>query len=120
MRMAVIAVVFLAIMAMMNIYSYRRFLRRLGPRLGRYLILIPIVLMLGELLFALESLTHFMLESSRLFYILSASVGATFLLFVVALVYDLVMTVSSKVPLDQERRQFIKVVFDVTMLIAAS
>ncbi|MDH5183162.1 MAG: metallophosphoesterase, partial [Gammaproteobacteria bacterium] len=34
-------------------------------------------------------------------------------------VYDLIITTSRHVPLDQERRRFIKIIFDVTMLIMA-
>lgn len=41
------------------------------------------------------------------------------MLFVVATLYDLVVTISRRVPFDHERRQFIKVIFDISMLIAA-
>lgn len=119
MRLFILGFVFLGIMGLMNVYIYRRFLGRLGPRLRKILITVPLALMLGEILFVIEAFTHLLIESSLLYVILSASVGVTFLLFVMALIYDLTMTVSSKVPLDRGRRQFIKIIFDITMLIAA-
>jgi predicted MPP superfamily phosphohydrolase len=119
MRLFILGFVFLGIMGLMNVYIYRRFLGKLGPRLSRVLIIVPLALMLGEILFVIEAFTHYLIESSLLYIVLSASVGVTFLLFVVALIYDLAITVSSKVPLDRERRRFIKVLFDITMLIAA-
>jgi len=119
MRLFILGFVFLGIMGLMNVYIYRRFLGKLGPRLSRFLIVVPLVLMLGEILFVIEAFTHFLVESSLLYIVLSASVGVTFFLFVMAVIYDLTITVSSKVPLDRERRRFIKVLFDITMLIAA-
>jgi len=119
MRFFILGFVFLAIMGLMNIYVYRRFLGKLGTRLSQAMIIVPLALMLGEILFVIEAFTHFLIESSLLYIVLSASVGVTFLLFVMALIYDLTVTVSSKVPLDRERRRFIKVLFDSTMLIAA-
>ncbi|HID48029.1 MAG TPA: metallophosphoesterase, partial [Chromatiales bacterium] len=67
----------------------------------------------------LEVITHVLIESPRIYLLFSAFIGITFLLFVVALVYDLTVSISRRVPFDQERRRFIKVAFDITMLIAA-
>ena len=43
----------------------------------------------------------------------------TFMLFVVAIFYDLTLTVSKRLPFDPERRRAMKIGFDVTMLIIA-
>lgn len=118
-RFLILFVVFLGFMGVMNYYVYKRFLRKLAHMPHWLAGLIPTLLMLAELLFVIELLTHALVKSSWMYSTLSASVGITFLLFVMAIAYDMVITASSKVPLNQERRQFIKVIFDVTMLIAA-
>jgi predicted MPP superfamily phosphohydrolase len=119
MRFLVLFVVFLGFMGVMNFYVYRRFLRKLTHVPPWFALIVPLVLMLGELLFVIELLSHALVKTSWMYSMLSASVGITFLLFVIAIAYDMVVTASSKVPLNQERRQFIKVIFDITMLIAA-
>lgn len=111
---------FLLIMGGANLYIYRRFLRRLTPRLNRLAWLIPTLLMLGETLFILDNLLHFLPQSTLLYLINAAFIGITFMLFVLATCYDLLIATSRRVPVDQERRRFIKQVFDVTMLVAAS
>jgi len=58
-------------------------------------------------------------DSVTLYYLLSSSVGITFILFFVALVYDLMHTAASRIPYSPERRRFIKIGFDLTMIIAA-
>lgn len=111
--------VFLVVMGLMNYYIYRRFFRVLTPAFRRYAAVIPAILMLGEIVFLLEVITHVLVESPRMYLVFSVFIGITFLLFIVALVYDITISISRRVPFDQERRQFIKVVFDITMLIAA-
>jgi len=119
MRFIILFGVFLTFMGVMNFYVYRRFLRKLSHVPHFLAWLIPAVLMLGELLFVIELLTHSLVKTAWLYSTLSATVGITFLLFVIAIAYDMIVTASSKVPLNQERRQFIKVIFDITILIAA-
>jgi predicted MPP superfamily phosphohydrolase len=50
---------------------------------------------------------------------LSSSIGITFLLFVISLIYDFNLTLFKKVPYQENRRKFIKLVFDATMLVLA-
>lgn len=120
MRFLIFAGIFLLVMAMMNYYAYRRFLRRLSPPFNRFAYVLPSLLMVGEVVFIIELLTQAIELASFAHLVLSATVGISFLLFVVAIAYDLSVTVSAKVPLDRERRRFIKVVFDLGVLIAAS
>lgn len=120
MRFLIVASIFLLAMAAMNLYTYRRFLRRLTPPFNRYAFVVPLILMLGEVVFAIEVVTGAIELASLAHLILSATVGITFLLFVVAIAYDLSVTVSARVPMQQERRQFIKILFDIGVLIAAS
>ncbi|MCW8853402.1 MAG: metallophosphoesterase [Gammaproteobacteria bacterium] len=119
MRFFVLASIFFIVMAAMNLYSYRRFFRKLNPPFNQYAFAIPGSLMLGDVFFILELATQIIPESPTLYFITSAFIGLTFMFFVIAVIYDLSITVSSKVPFDMERRKTIKIIFDVTMLIAA-
>lgn len=120
MRFLIFGTVFLLVMAAANFYVYRRFFRKLSPAFSRYAAIIPASLMLGELVFVLDNIFAFLPDSPLLYMVNSAFIGITFMLFVVATVYDLSITVSRRVPFDQERRRTIKILFDVTMLIAAA
>ncbi|MDH5443996.1 MAG: metallophosphoesterase [Gammaproteobacteria bacterium] len=113
------ASVFLLVMALMSFYIWHRFLRQLTHGIGRFLVIIPIVLMLGNVFFVVEIVTSVIPDSPLLYMITSSFVGITFMLFVVAVVYDLSVTVSRRVPFDQSRRRTLKVIFDVTILIMA-
>lgn len=119
MNFIIFASVFLLVMAAANYYIYRRFFRVLTPTFARYGWIVPALLMLGEAFFVLDISTNIVPDSPALYFITSAFVGFTFMLFVVATFYDLTVTVSRRVPFDRERRKTIKVIFDVTMLIAA-
>lgn len=119
MRYLIFASVFLLAMALMNIYTWRRFLRLISHRKAGYLIAIPIILMLGDIFFIVDAATGIIPDSPALYRISSSFVGITFMLFVIAIVYDLTITVSKRVPVDHSRRVMLKLIFDVTMLVAA-
>lgn len=119
MQFFIFAAVFLLMMATANWYMYRRFLRKVVPDWRKFVIAVPVILMLGEIFFVVDLATGLIPETPALYFVTSAFVGITFILFVMALMYDLTITVSTRVPFDQERRKVIKIIFDVTMLIAA-
>jgi len=119
MRFLIFASIFTLVMALMNAYTWRRFLRKISHSKVHYLMAIPIVLMLGDLFFIFDIATGIIPDSPMLYRFASSFVGMTFMLFVVAIIYDLSVTVSKRVPVNQSRRRMLKVVFDVTMLVAA-
>ncbi|MDQ1363820.1 MAG: uncharacterized protein QG652_1682 [Pseudomonadota bacterium] len=119
MRFIIFFSIFLLVMAALNYYSYRRFFRKLSLPFSRYALVIPVLLMLGNLVFVTEAAMGFMTNQPMVVLVTSTAVGFTFVFFVIATFYDLTMTASKHVPFDQERRKFIKVIFDVTILIAA-
>lgn len=119
MRFLIFSSVFLSAMALMNFYTWRRFLRQISHHRAKYLVIIPIVLMLGDVFFILDIATGIIPDSPALYFITSSFVGFTFMLFVVAVIYDLTITVSKRVPVDHSRRRTLKLIFDVTMLVAA-
>jgi len=118
-RFALFGLVFTAVMGGLNVYVYRRFLRRLHFGTARGWMLLCVILFGVELLFVFQTLTHLLPDSPALYYLLSSSVGITFILFFVALVYDLMHTAAEHIPFQPERRRFIKIGFDLTMIIAA-
>ncbi len=77
------------------------------------------LVMVGEILFVLDVFFGLFPESLTFYIVLSSLIGATFMLFVVALVYDLIVSLYRRVPLYQERRRTIKVIFDSAALAMA-
>jgi predicted MPP superfamily phosphohydrolase len=119
MRIAVFSLVFLFFMGVMNLYVYRRLVKKLHFNLDLFGLGLLWLLFALELLFVVETTTHLLVESPSLFYTLSAAVGITVILFFVTLLYDLLHTTATYLPFDQSRRRFIKIVFDSTMLVFA-
>jgi len=119
MRFSLFFLAFLVFMGLFNFYIYKRFLKKLHHPFNRYAFLIPSILMLAEIVFVIEASTHALVQSASVYYLLAASVGISFLLFVVALIYDLNLSAFKQVPFQQSRRKFIKILFDTTMLILA-
>jgi hypothetical protein len=113
------ASIFLLVMILMNVYIWRRFLRLLSYDKAGYLFAIPVILILGDVFFIFDIATNIIPDSPTLYFISSSFIGVTFMLFVVAVFYDLTLTVSKRVPVDLARRQTLKLIFDVTMLVAA-
>lgn len=109
----------IAVLSLINFYTYQRFIKRVEilARLHIPLKWVMIVMTLCEigyfLVLRLDSLDPF-------FYALfSAMIGVSFMLFCIALLYDLVHLPYAKIPHDYSRRLFLKMVFDVTMLVLA-
>jgi len=119
MRLSLFSLSFLGLMGLLNYYIYKRFLKKLHRPFDKLAYIIPTTLMLGEFLFVLEIMTHAVVHSTWLYYTLSLSIGISFLLFTVALVYDLNVSIFKHVPYQEGRRRFIKIIFDSTMLILA-
>ena len=119
MRFLVFSLIFLLVMALLNVYTWRRFLRQISHARAHYLIIIPLLLMAGDTFFILDIATGMVPDSPALYLISSSFIGITFMLFVVAIVYDLSITVSKRVPVDHSRRRVLKLMSDVTMLVAA-
>lgn len=120
MRFLLFISIFLFVMALANYYIYRRFLKRLSPAFSRFAFVIPSILMLGEIFFVLDAFAGLVPDSPTLYLVNSTFIGITFMLFVVTTLYDLVITTSSRVPFDRERRKTVKIIFDLAILLAAS
>jgi len=119
-RQLIFIIVFISVLGLTNYYVYKRFFRQLSPRFHKIGALLIIIILSGEIVFAFDVVYGFIPESPTLYMTLSAFIGSTFILFVITLLYDLIVSVSRQVPFDQERRQAVKVIFDTTMLLAAA
>ena len=119
-RQIVFLAVAVGVLALANYYVYRRLLRRLSDNLHRLSALLMAAIMGGEVVFVADLLFGFLPESAAVYMTFSVLVGATFMLFVVALFYDLTLTVAKRVPFDPGRRRAVKALFDAAVLIAAA
>ena len=115
----IFSVVATLVIAGLNAYIYHRFLLKLQA-IQRYKILlkwIMIILSIGEIVYFL-TLRSGQIPSS-IFTFFSSLIGISFMLFCVALVYDIFHIPLTKVPFDKSRRLMLKTILDVTMLILA-
>lgn len=110
------------IIAFLNFYAYKRFLRKISF-LGRFMLFIRAILILlcfVEILFAFSLRFGFL---PPIFDILFGyALGLSFILFTFAVIYDILLIGSkpiTKVVFDKTRRKFIRFFFDITLLIGA-
>ena len=109
----------IVVLTLINIYSYKRFLKRLDllfnyqKAIKGVMVLITLCEIFYFLVLQLDNL------DPLLYSLFSAMIGVSFMLLCVSLVYDLFHIPYAKIPYDYSRRMFVKMVFDVTMLILA-
>ena len=113
------AIAAIVVLSLINFYSYRRFLKRLElfsniqKPLAWSMVLITLCEVFYFLVLRLDTL------DPKLYALFSSLIGVSFMLFCVALVYDLAHIPYAKIPHDHSRRLFVKMVLDVSMLIVA-
>lgn len=115
----IFSVVATLVIAGLNTYIYRRFLVKLRPlqRYKTFLKWIMITLSIGEIVYFLTLRSGTM--PSSLFTFFSSLIGISFMLFCIAIVYDVFHIPLNKVPFDKSRRLMLKTLLDVTILILA-
>lgn len=108
-----------AVLSLINFYAYKRFLKRLElfSRFQKPLAGVMILMTLCEIFYFLVLRLDYL--DPKLYALFSSMIGVSFMLFCVALIYDLAHIPYSKIPHEHSRRLFIKTVFDVTMLVLA-
>ena len=110
---------FVGVMYLMNAYIYRRLVKRLHFNIRSISFIVLTAIFVLEIFFVVQMIFHPIVETPTLYYTLSLSVAVTVSLFFITLLYDLVHTTAQQIPFDQGRRRFMKIAFDVTMLILA-
>jgi hypothetical protein len=109
----------IAVLSLINWYTYRRFLKRVGvlSRFGRGVAGVMVLITLCEILYFMVLRLDAL--NPLLYGLFSALIGISFMLFCVALIYDLMHIPYAKIPQNYSRRLFVKTAFDVTMLLFA-
>lgn len=113
------AIAAIIVLSLINFYSYRRFLKRLElfskvrKPLSWGMVLITLCEIFYFLVLRLDSL------DPKLYALFSSLIGVSFMLFCVALIYDLAHIPYAKIPHDHSRRLLVKMVLDVTLLLLA-
>jgi len=113
------AIVAIFVLALINFYSYKRFLKRLDVlfKVAREVKWVMIIITLCE--FCYFALLRLDTLVPWLYTLFSAMIGISFMLFCVAILYDLMHIPYAKIPYNPSRRMFVKMVLDVTMLLLA-
>ena len=119
-RQIIFIAIFIGVLGLVNYYVYKRFLQQLSPSFHVIGTLLIVIIMAGEIFLAFDAIYGFIPDSLPIYMMLSTFIGATFILFVVTVIYDLTISVSRRVPLDKERRRAIKVIFDTATLFAVA
>ena len=115
----VFLVVVLVILSFMSIYTYRRFFLKI-TFLKPYSIWIRNLFLFSLIMIGFYFYIKGFDSLGQVGHIvLTSSLGVMFMLFAVALVYDVGHVSFEKVPFQKSRRQFIKIAYDVTFLILA-
>jgi len=112
-------VVVLVVLSFMSIYTYRRFFLKI-TFLKPYGVWIRNLFLLALIMIGVYFYLRGFDSLGQVGHIvLTSALGVMFMLFAVALVYDLGHISFKNVPFQQSRRQFIKIAYDVTFLILA-
>lgn len=110
-------IIFIAVFALMNLYTYRRFLTKLSFLEGYERIIRYVLYLMSIMIILFLSARRYDIYNQQLLLMFSYAIGVLFMLFVAAVIYDLFHISFAKVPFDKQRRKFMKVAFDVTFLI---
>ncbi|MEG3640409.1 metallophosphoesterase [Magnetococcus sp. PR-3] len=112
--------IILTCLTLINFYSYRRFFCKVGPRAQRFGFVVFFTLTLGEMLYFGDRFLDLLPTSKLLTQGLSSFVGISFMLFIVAILYDVLQTTAHRIPFSHHRRNSLKRLLDFAMLIGAS
>ncbi len=108
-----------AVLSLINFYAYKRFLKRLElfSKAQKPLAWVMVLMTLCEIFYFLVLRLDNL--DPRLYALFSSMIGISFMLFCVALVYDLAHIPYSKIPQEHSRRLLVKMGLDVTLLLLA-
>ncbi len=119
MHIYIFAISFISVMFLLDLYIYKRFLKPLAKKHHKLFLAVPFLLGIMQLSYVAVARVEIVSVPLIFYYLFSLSIGITFILFVVALIYDITLTFSKKIPFDENRRKSIRIIFDITMIIAA-
>lgn len=108
-----------SVFVLINLFVYFRFLKRVfTSNLARQIVkIILFFIIIFELLFVFS--LRFSFDSNWHLWLGASFVGISFMLFSIGLVYEFFMLFFKTLPFSKTRRKFLKVCFDITMIILA-
>jgi len=112
--------VFLSAQALFSFYIQKRFINKLSiqtqyKKVFRFFLILNFL----AILFYMGA-RYYPLIPNYLYFILSLSIGLTFVLFSMSLIYDLSSFVFNKIPMQEKRRAFFKKSLDLTAVVATA
>ncbi|MBW6488925.1 metallophosphoesterase [Sulfurimonas sp.] len=111
---------FIGVFILLNMYISKRLVAKLdiSDKNKRYLRIFLLINLVGILCYMLAR--YYVNTPSWLYFLFSVPIGVLFLLFLSAVVYDILRLLLSFAPVSQQRRNFLKKSLDVTSVAAAS
>jgi predicted MPP superfamily phosphohydrolase len=115
-RIFIFLTIFIVVFALLNIYIIKRYVNKLHitNNQKKYFKLFLGINFIGIIGYVYTRYNPNV--PNELFFLLSLPIGVLFILFCMAIVYDITHTIFNKVPMDQNRRSFFKRGFDVGTL----
>ncbi len=119
MRFIIFSTVFLTVFALLSLYIYKRFIKKLdmSKKLKRIFLIFIVLNFLGTIGYMLARYQPNI--PNELFFILSLPIGVMFLLFCTTIIYDISRVVLDKTNLSKSRRDFFKKSLDIGSLTLA-
>ncbi len=119
MRFIIFATIFLTVFALLNIYINRRLINKLdikenSKKYFKYFLIFNFLGIVGYM-FARYNPSI----PNWLYFILSLPIGILFLLFCTAVIYDISLYLTSKLPVSKKRRNFLKKSLDISSVALA-
>lgn len=104
--------IFIFVFALINFYIYKRFIKKIGiqNRYKSYLKAVLVFMFILQILYALSFRLDIL--PSFIYYILSISIGLSFMAFIVALVYDFIHIILSKAKIHDQKKERLKAGLD--------
>lgn len=119
MRFVIFATIFLTVFALLHLYIVKRFVNKLHIK-ERYKKFFKLFLLFNFLGIAGYMYARYNPEvPSWLYFLLSLPIGVVFLTFSTAVIYDISRIFLSKIPLNENRREFFKKSLDISSLAIA-
>jgi uncharacterized protein len=115
----VFVIAFSVMFAGFNLYIKKRFFDKLFVTHQKASSIFMLILYGLTLLYVIDRTTAFLPRWSIIHFIISLSIGITTMLLFVTLFYDITHTSAKRIPYREDRRRFLKIIFDSTIVILA-
>jgi predicted MPP superfamily phosphohydrolase len=120
MRFLIFLTIALSVFALLNLYIVKRFVNKLdfSNKYKKYIKIFLAINFVGILGYMYARYNP--VFSNEIFFLLSLPIGALFLFFCIAVIYDISRVIVDKTPMDTKRRKFFKKSLDVSSFVVGS